>query len=181
MKEPRPSRDDMFLNMCLLVATRATCARRKVGCVLVSSQGHVLSTGYNGPAAKQPHCVDQPCPGANAKSGESLDLCEALHSEQNAMLQCRDVREIMTCYCTTAPCVTCTKLLMNTGCKEIVFLEDYPQSAESRRLWESSGEPGWKRAWRQSRVTDGMLHSMRGVIQKLVEIEGSDLEVPPVP
>lgn len=81
------------------------------------------------------------CEGAHARSGTNLDGCEAVHAEQNALLQCRDVYSIDVAYVTASPCMTCTKLLLNTSCREIIFLEEYPHSA-AKELWESSG-----RAW----------------------------------
>lgn len=140
----RPDHDEYFTSLALLVSSRASCARRKVGCVLVDKHHHILATGYNGVARGQTHCTDVPCPGAHCPSGEGLELCEAIHAEANAMLQCKDKETIAKAYVTTAPCVHCIKLLMNTACQEVVFLEDYPHSGSSKRLWESSG-----RIWRQ--------------------------------
>jgi dCMP deaminase len=106
--------------------------------VLVNSRGHVLATGYNGVAAGLPHCNEgHPCAAANAPSGTQLEGCEAIHAEQNALLQCRNVYEIHTCYCTTAPCITCTKLLLNTSCQRIVSLNPYPTSGAE--LWTKAG------------------------------------------
>lgn len=151
----RPSKDQYFIEMAQLVAKRSTCLRRSVGCVLVDGKGHVLATGYNGVAAGLPHCnepgtlrhVDMSpeavypyaCDGAHAKSGENLNGCEAIHAEQNALLQCRNIDEIETVYVTTAPCVTCVKLFMNTSAMRIVFLDDYPHSDQSSRLWHRAG------------------------------------------
>lgn len=140
----RPSHDEYFASLTMLVSSRASCARRKVGCVLVDEHNHILATGYNGVARGQPHCTDTPCAGASVPSGQGLELCEAIHAEANALLQCKDKEAIVKAYCTTAPCVHCVKLLMNTACKEVIFIEDYPHSETSKRLWESSG-----RVWRQ--------------------------------
>lgn len=131
----RPNADAYFCNMALVVASRATCARRQVGCVLVNSRRHVLATGYNGVPAGQKHCIDEACEGANFPSGQGLDRCEAIHAEQNALLQCRDVHDIAICYVTTAPCITCVKLLLNTSCRAIVFINDYPHSEISAERW----------------------------------------------
>ena len=103
---------------------------------LVDEAGSVLSTGCNGPARGELHCIEVPCGGAKLPSGQGLDSCEAVHAEQNAIMQCRDVMKIRTCYCTTAPCVHCIKLLMNTSCQRVVFMDDYPHSEKSRELWE---------------------------------------------
>jgi dCMP deaminase len=76
-------------------------------------------------------------------SGTGLDLCEATHAEANALLQCRDPDLISACYVTTAPCVSCVKLLVNTGCRRVVFEDDYAASGE--RLWLSSEGREWVR------------------------------------
>lgn len=164
----RPSRDQWAMGLAQLTALRATCLRRKVGAVLLNERGHVLATGYNGVAAGLPHCneptgfnfvydngIDKSkpltgqatgrvhvyghaCAGAKAPSGQSLDSCGAIHAEQNAMLQCRDVYAIHTAYVTASPCTTCCKLLLNTSCQRIVFLEEYPHG-HAKDLWLSAG------------------------------------------
>lgn len=134
----RMTLDDYFTQMASLVSRRGTCPRRQVGAVLTNGMNHVVATGYNGPPRGMQHCVDVPCAGASAKSGEGLDLCEALHAEQNSLLQCKDVNDIETLYSTDSPCVHCTKLLLNTSCKRIVFLREYPHPT-SRDMWLKSG------------------------------------------
>lgn len=137
----RPDKDTYFLRMAKLVATRTTCCRRAVGCVLVDRKGHVLATGYNGVAAGQAHCLDVPCSAATAPSGTNLDGCEAIHAEQNALLQCKDVHAIHTVYCTTEPCITCAKLLANTSAERVVFLEWY-HGTQAKDLWLKTRGPG---------------------------------------
>lgn len=153
------------MEVARVTARRATCLRRAVGCVLLDKDGFILSTGYNGVAAGQPHCnkqtgtvrhwdaanmvdrkapaFDHACPGAFAQSGTQLDGCHAIHAEQNALLRCPDVRLIHTAFVTASPCMTCVKLLMNTACQTIIFGEPYPHN-EAQTLWESMG-----REWRQ--------------------------------
>ncbi len=135
----RPSFDQYYINMANVVASRASCARRRVGCILVDIDYQVLSTGYNGPASGITNCIDHACEGARMPSGTGLDKCIAVHAEQNALLQCPDVKSIYTAYCTTAPCIHCVKMLMNTSCVRIVYEEDYPHE-ESKRLWELKGQ-----------------------------------------
>jgi dCMP deaminase len=149
----RPDRDAWALQLALLTGRRSTCCRRQVGCVLLNGRGHVLATGYNGVAAGQKHCNEHDpfhptglpwaCEGATAPSGTNLDACQAIHAEQNALLQCRDVYAIETCYVTASPCVTCTKLLLNTSCQRVVFVEAYPQPA-AQDLWVGAGR-AWER------------------------------------
>jgi len=134
----RISKDEYFSELAILVSRRGTCARRLVGCVLVCSRGHVLATGYNGVPSGHVHCIDSRCPGADFPSGTGLDKCEAIHAEQNALLQCQDVNQIDTAYVTAMPCMTCTKLLLNTSCKRIIYTEPYPHE-EARQLWTKNG------------------------------------------
>ena len=161
----RPTRDQWGPQLAQVTASRSTCLRRSVGCVLVDKRGHILATGYNGVAAGAKHCNEvhtfyefanyqspedpwvrkklreytpHACPGAQSPSGTNLDGCQAIHAEQNALLQCGKVWENDTCDVTASPCMTCVKLLLNTSCQRIVFKEDYPHS-EARVLWENAG------------------------------------------
>jgi len=153
----RPSKDEWALELARVTARRSTCCRRSVGCVLTNSKGQVLSTGYNGRPTGFAHCneafdhgplfeighksiVTYPnsCLGASAPSGQSLDSCEAVHAEQNALLQCSDVYSIVTAYVTASPCITCVKLLLNTSCERVVFANHYPH-VEAKELWRRSG------------------------------------------
>ena len=151
----RIGRDEWGLRLASATALRSTCLRRHVGCVLTDAWGRVLATGYNGVARGVAHCNDavtdgrtvttypNACAGAGMASGTGLDLCEATHAEANALLQCRDPDQIETCYVTTAPCITCVKLLVNTGCRRVVFEDEYAVSGE--RLWLSSEGRTWVR------------------------------------
>ncbi len=52
----KPSWDSYFMGMAVLAASRATCERGQVGCVLVRDK-RVLATGYNGPEGGNPDCL----------------------------------------------------------------------------------------------------------------------------
>lgn len=145
----RPDLDRYFVDMARLVASRSTCVRRHVGCVLVDARNHVLATGYNGVPAGAPHCNDievprsvvtfpHACAGADAPSGTQLDACLAVHAEQNAILQCSDAYAIARAYVTAFPCPSCAKLLLNTSCREVVYLEPYGEG-EGLDMWVRAG------------------------------------------
>jgi len=131
-------RDEYFLDIAHLVKTRSSCLRRQVGCVLVNHRNHIVATGYNGVPSGWQHCTEATCQRSNSTSGHDLDLCLAIHAEQNALLQCSDVYSVRTCYCTTWPCVWCIKLLMNTSCQRIVYSEDYTSPIDAH-IWAMSG------------------------------------------
>jgi len=119
----RPSWDEYFMELAQVVAKRSTCKRRSVGAVLVRDK-RILTTGYNGSPPGLPHCIDAEC--------LMLDghCVRAIHAEQNAIVQGAlhgiDLRGA-TCYVTASPCVHCSKMLIATGVKRIVFLDLYTE------------------------------------------------------
>jgi len=130
--------DEYFTKMVRLASLRGACIRRKTGCILVNDRNHVIATGYNGRSSGVRNCLQDPCGGSEMDSGLGLERCEAIHAEANALLQCPDVFTIKTVYCTTAPCIHCVKLLTNTSCDRVVFLDTYPHESESEKLWIKS-------------------------------------------
>ena len=121
----RPDWDTYFLQIAQLASSRATCARRKVGCVLVDSKNHIVSVGYNGVPSKFDHCTDGfACGGANAPSGTALDDCLAVHAEVNAFLHLTS-QDSLTAYLTICPCMSCAKMICNSNVKRVVAIEWY--------------------------------------------------------
>lgn len=135
----RPDWDVYFSLITHVISLRGSCCRRRAGAVLVDKDHNTLSTGYNGKAAGLVDCLVKPCAGASLGSGTGLDSCEAIHAEVNALMRCRDIRDIHTAYVTCSPCVNCVDILLGTGCKRIVFTETYAHNSESERRWEKSG------------------------------------------
>jgi dCMP deaminase len=112
-----------------LVAQRSTCIRRKVGAVIVRDK-HILTTGYNGAPKGLPHCTEVGClrEELGIPSGERVEICRGIHAEQNALIQAARFGislEGGMLYCTTQPCVTCSKLLINAGITKILYVEAY--------------------------------------------------------
>lgn len=136
-----------MLAIALVLATRGTCVKRQVGCVLTDSYNRIIGTGYNGVPMGYPHCTEDACPGANQSRGS--DTCLGVHAESNALLNCRDVYKLFKCYTTLAPCLRCTKTLLNTTCTEIMFLDGSDVELAARSLWTSSG-----RIWTQASAAE---------------------------
>lgn len=122
-----------MLGIAELLARRATCRKLAVGCVLVDVRGRIVGTGYNGVPRGMAHCTDMPCPGAGAERGS--DTCIAVHAEQNALMRCANVEDIHACYTTHAPCLRCTKMLLNTGCETIMFVNGELVEPAAEQLW----------------------------------------------
>jgi dCMP deaminase len=102
----------------------------------------MLTTGYNGAPPGAAHCEEVGClrEAMHVPSGERHELCRALHGEQNAVIQAAKYGisiEGATIYTTTYPCVICTKILIASGIKRIVYKEGYPDELSAGFLSES--------------------------------------------
>lgn len=120
--------------------TEQTCAMSNVG--WDSDFKQLQAQGF-GPIQK-PRSLIHPfvtefhpyaCKDAFLPSGAKPAGCEAVHAEVNAWNQCYDRMWVDTCYVTRAPCVPCTKMLLNTSCRRIVFAETCSVAEISQELW----------------------------------------------
>jgi len=146
----RPSWDQYFIEIARQVATRSTCLRRHVGAVVVRNK-RILTTGYNGAPRGLPHCDVVGClrEKLNIPSGERQEICRGLHAEQNAIIQAAlhgVSTEGGTIYVTHQPCITCAKMIINSGIIRVVCANSYPDELarsildEARiplEIWES--------------------------------------------
>jgi len=118
----RKSWEEYFMDITNIVATRSTCDRAMVGCVLVNKDNRIISTGYNGSISNNPHCDDI---GHTMRDGHCI---ATIHAEMNALLYCAkegiSVKD-STCYVTHFPCLNCTKALLQAGIKKIYYANDY--------------------------------------------------------
>ena len=128
----RPTWDEYFMEMAELARKRSTCLRRGVGAVIVKDN-RVIATGYNGVPKGIRHCEETGClrQQLNVPSGKMHELCRGLHAEQTAIIQAACMGSSIeggTLYCTTQPCVICTKMIINAGIKRVVIKESYPDA-----------------------------------------------------
>ena len=138
----RPTWDQYFMSIAELTAKRSTCLRRNVGAVIVQDK-HIIATGYNGAPRGIAHCAERGgClrQELGIPSGERHELCRALHAEQNAIIQAAVFGhsiEGATIYVTHAPCVICSKMIINAGIKKIFVGADYPDDFATEILGEA--------------------------------------------
>ena len=140
----RPSWDQYFMDITRLVATRSTCLRRQVGALLVKDR-NILATGYNGVPSGISHCDMSGCLRERLKvpSGERHELCRGLHAEQNAIIQAAKHGTNIdgaTLYCTTMPCIICTKMIINAGIKKVIYGEGYADDLAREMIAEAAIE-----------------------------------------
>lgn len=129
----RPSWDEYFLKLAMLVAERSTCLRHNIGAVVVRDK-RVLTTGYNGAAKNIKDCIVRGCLRDEQKipSGTRQEICRAIHAEQNAIIQAANQGiniNNSTMYCTHSPCIICAKMMVNAGIVRVVTYANYNDDA----------------------------------------------------
>ena len=131
----RPSWDEYFIEIAKVVASRSTCLRRRYGAVIVKDKV-IVSTGYNGAPRGSLNCIDvNKCKRRemNIPSGERYELCEAVHAEQNAIINGSPERmkdasiyiagsEEDGSFAEGKPCLLCARMIRNAQLKEVIYL-----------------------------------------------------------
>jgi dCMP deaminase len=124
----RPAFDQIFMNLALDLAKRSHCVKAQVGAVLTKDT-RIISIGYNGPPAGTHNCDEEfPIEGCPRDTKGSCSL--ALHAEENAILYAAkngSQLEGTTLYCTLSPCISCARLIFQSGIKKVYFYSSYAQ------------------------------------------------------
>ena len=127
--------DERFMNLAETVAGWSSCFQenRHVGAVAVRDK-RILTTGYNGAPAGIASCAERgECLRRvkNIASGTMQEVCYAVHAEQNAIIQAAKLGvslEGATMYVTHQPCVICTRMIINSGIKKVIYKNGYPDA-----------------------------------------------------
>ncbi|KAH8785049.1 cytidine deaminase-like protein [Diaporthe sp. PMI_573] len=139
----RPGWDNYFMTLASLAARRSNCMKRRVGCVVVSHNRRVISTGYNGTPRGIRNCGEGGCPRCNQGlgSGHGLATCLCIHAEENALLEAgRDrLREGAVLYCDTCPCLTCSIKIAQVGISEVVYAHGYSMDTDTAAVFREAG------------------------------------------
>ena len=110
--------DERYLRMARIWAENSYCNRRQVGALVVKNK-MIISDGYNGtPAGFDNICEDQ----------NGLTFPYVLHAEANAITKLavsHNSSKGATLYVTTAPCIECSKLIIQSGIVRVVYLDRY--------------------------------------------------------
>lgn len=117
---PRNTREGMLIGMALLTASRSTCSRLGVGAV-ISREGRIISTGYNGAPAGFPHCTDD-------SHFQGVTCRVAVHAEANAIVFAAryGVSTLgAEMHVTHMPCASCARLIINAGIRRVVYRHEY--------------------------------------------------------
>lgn len=110
--------DLRYLRMARIWAENSYCQRRKVGALVVKDK-MIISDGYNGtPSGFENVCEDE----------DNVTKPYVLHAEANAitkLARSSNNSEDSTLYVTAAPCLECSKLIIQAGIKRVVYAEKY--------------------------------------------------------
>lgn len=147
---PRPPRDWVLMQSAILWGKRSTCSRAQVG-VVISRNGRILSSGYNGAPAGMNHC-DHSCDCRQGKEGypRHASICETkkpctnvVHAEANAIAFAAKYGvgiEGAELHTTRVPCLTCAGLIINAGITRVVWDEEHREMGGFQRLAEAGLE-----------------------------------------
>ncbi|MDX9834393.1 MAG: dCMP deaminase family protein [Desulfobulbus sp.] len=123
--------DEYFMAVALLSGQRSKDPNTQVGACVANDQNKIVGVGYNGfPRG----CSDDVLPWA--REGDWLDtkypyVC---HAELNAVLN-SIILDLRRCrlYVALFPCNECTKVIIQAGIREIIYLSDKYQQTDSVR------------------------------------------------
>ncbi len=109
--------DLRYLRMAEIWAENSYCQRRQVGCLVVKDK-RIISDGYNGtPAGFENVCEEN-----------GVTKPYVLHAEANAitkLARSHNNSDGATLYVTSSPCIECSKLIIQSGIRRVVYGELY--------------------------------------------------------
>lgn len=118
MNKKQEQFDKSYLRMALVWSANSYCKRRKVGAILVKDR-MIISDGFNGtPSGFENICEDE----------EGKTKPYVLHAEANAISKVAksgNDSSGATLYVTDAPCMECSKLIIQAGIKRVVYMIEY--------------------------------------------------------
>jgi len=123
--------DRRYLEMARIWAQNSYCKRKQVGALIVKDK-MIISDGYNGtPSGFENNCEDD----------ENKTKPYVLHAEANAITKVaksNNSSENATLYITTSPCLECSKLIIQSGIRRVVFNDKY-RNEDGLKLLERAG------------------------------------------
>jgi len=126
--DSRPSKDEWFTEIALVVSKRSSCQHTSNGAVLVDANGFVVALGYNGAPRGLHYCELDEVNGKSKTMCDKHNQCMCIHAELNAIISAARHATLppdMTLYSTGFPCCPCMKAVIQAGVKKIVFVEEY--------------------------------------------------------
>ena len=126
-------KNKFFKDIVLRIADQSECLSRKVGAI-ITIEDRIVAEGWNSPPKK---CLPTDCMRCNAAdhvSGKHLEKALCQHAEQGAIATAAYLGISIkggVMYCTTKPCAQCASLIVHSGIKEVLYIEDYDSNYTS--------------------------------------------------
>lgn len=123
----RPTREQIMMEVCEVIAKRGNCQRGKVGCV-ITQDNRIVSTGYNGPVGL--HNCEVSCDVTKA-------CTDSVHAELNAIAAAAKQGVKLngaTLYCSTQPCINCARIIVQAGIRKVYYDKLYTNDLGSAFL-----------------------------------------------
>lgn len=130
MKDKDLKKHLSYLKMASEWSQNSCCRRKKVGALIVKDQ-MIISDGYNG----TPIGFSNDCEDINGDT-----YWYVLHAEANAitkLAKSTQGAQGSTLYVTLSPCKECSKLIIQTGIKTVIYKEEYRDLSGLKILRES--------------------------------------------
>ena len=128
MRKDYISWDNYFMGVALLSAMRCKDPNTQVGACIVNEQKRIVGIGYNGMPIG---CKDEDFPWERNGSFLETKYAYVVHAEPNAILNSNSQTRNCTLYVTLFPCNECAKLVIQSGIKEIVYMDDKYNGTDS--------------------------------------------------
>lgn len=133
--------DEYFMGIALLSAGRSKDSNTQVGACIVSDENKILSVGYNGMPTG---CADDDMPWEREGSPLETKYPFVCHAELNAILN-RSTGSLKNSriYVSLFPCNECAKAIIQSGIREVVYMEDKYADTDgvkaSKKMFEMTG------------------------------------------
>ncbi len=161
----RPEKDQYYLDIAKVVATRSTCMKVLMGAIIVR-EDQIIASGYVGAprntrsSLEHGFCLRKRL---NIPSGSQYELCRSVHAEQNAIInaaragvsllggniyiygQSRDTNQTINAF----PCFICKKMIINCGLNRVITSAKDPLTDYITFLVAD-----WVKEWEQNDIID---------------------------
>ena len=133
--------DEYFMGISLLSAERSKDPNSQVGACIVSQDNKILSIGYNGfPIG----CSDDDLSWEREGDFQDTKYPYVCHAELNAILNYTGATlKGSKIYVALFPCNECAKAIIQSGIKEVIYLNDKYKDTDSvivsKRLFDMAG------------------------------------------
>lgn len=133
--------DEYFMGIAILSAMRSKDDNSQVGACIVNGDNKILSLGYNGMPIG---CDDNHMPWRRNGAPLETKYMYVCHAELNAILNSpAPSLKGAKVYTTLFPCNECTKAIIQSGIKEVIYLSDKYHDTDSciaaRKMFDMTG------------------------------------------